>query len=232
MTTTCVKQANLPGQSHVAEGPIDHLGMYAMHYAFRRDISDIVDAVRRGSPDDTAQWQRLHDYWEFFVDFLHHHHTAEDECYWPQLAADVHARGTAADLEIVKAMESEHETLDASLTRCDSMFAAVVDGPTQENILDLYEELATLRSVLDEHMAHEERETLPLVQRVMDPTTYKQVEKAIGKTYSLRHVLVLAAWALHGLPPDVQREIAPLPQRILFQLTHRRFARRHEAAFR
>jgi hypothetical protein len=29
-------QLSLPGQSHTAEGPHDHTGMYGMHFGFRR----------------------------------------------------------------------------------------------------------------------------------------------------------------------------------------------------
>jgi hemerythrin-like domain-containing protein len=204
--------------------------MYAMHYAFRRDITDLVEAARRTPADDLAAWGRLRDYWLFFVGMLHHHHAAEDECYWPRLAEDVRARGTAADLAIVKAMKAEHEALDASLHACAAHFDAVAAGPRSADVEELCTKLAELRAVLDEHMGHEEREALPLVQRVMTPDTYRQIEKAIGKTYSLRHAFALAAWALYGVAPEVRREFTPVPQRILYRLTHRRFERRHRAA--
>jgi hypothetical protein len=65
----------------------------------------------------------------------------------------------------------------------------------------------------------------------MTPRTYRQVEKAIGKTYPRRMVFVLAPWPLYGPPHALRSEIAPLPQRILYRLTRRSFERRHRAAF-
>ena len=38
-------QLSLPGQSHTAEGPHDHTGMYVMHFGFRRDLTNFASAV-------------------------------------------------------------------------------------------------------------------------------------------------------------------------------------------
>ena len=86
-------QICLPGQSHVAEGPHDHSGMYVMHFALRRDLDHFVPAVRRTPVGDTDTWEALRDRWLFFADVLHHHHGVEDSTYWPTVAQRARSAG-------------------------------------------------------------------------------------------------------------------------------------------
>ena len=76
-------QIDLPGQACIADGPIDHTGMYVMHFALRRDIADLVSATALTPPTETVTWRALARYWALFAEALHHHHTAEDDHYWP-----------------------------------------------------------------------------------------------------------------------------------------------------
>src|SRR6478735_9399274 len=91
-------QLDLPGQTHVAEGPLDQTGMYVMHYAFRRDLAAFASSVRATPLGDHDTWEALTHRWARFAATLHHHHTAEDTLYWPMLLVAVEARGTEADL--------------------------------------------------------------------------------------------------------------------------------------
>lgn len=228
-------QLRLPGQAHVADGPIDHTGMYVMHFAFRRDLADLAAAVVRTPVTDAATWRALSHYWRLFADLLHHHHTAEDEVYWPALAAAVRRQGTAADELTVAAMADEHAALGPALESCRLGFAELLTTPSAEGVARLRERLGDARRVIEEHMSHEERETLPLVSRVMDHATYAAVEKRIGRKYPLRVLGTMVPWAFHHLPVGAEQELlarAPAPQRVLLWLTRRRFARRHGAAFR
>ena len=99
MTTTqhTKAQLTLPGQSHTAEGPHDHTGMYVMHFGFRRDLANLASAVANTPLGDTSTWSALQVRWQLFADILHHHHAAEDDYYWPALSAAVQLRGTADD---------------------------------------------------------------------------------------------------------------------------------------
>ena len=53
------RQLDLPGQTHVAEGPHDMTGMYVMHHAFRRDLAAFASSVRATPLGDTATWEAL-----------------------------------------------------------------------------------------------------------------------------------------------------------------------------
>ena len=229
------RQIDLPGQTHVAEGPHDHTGMYVMHHAFRRDLAAFASSVRATPLSDTATWEALVRRWARFGAALHHHHTAEDELYWPALLRAVEARGTAADVAEVRAMSEEHAGIDPLLEAVTGGFAAVVDHPCEEhrNALDI--RLAGLREVLGEHLHHEETVVLPLVQRVMTTEEYLAVEKAIGKSYPVRDTAFLIGWAMHGLPPagrDAMIALAGAPYRVRHALVRGRFERAERAAFR
>ena len=61
-------QLDLPGQTHVAEGPNDQTGMYVMHFAFRRDLAAFASSVRATPLGDHETWQALGARWARFAD--------------------------------------------------------------------------------------------------------------------------------------------------------------------
>ncbi len=228
-------QLDLPGQTHVAPGPHDHTGMYVMHHAFRRDLAAFASSVRATPLGDHATWQALTTRWARFDATLHHHHTAEDEHYWPVLLTAVESRGTDADRAEVRAMSDEHADIDPLVGACADGFAAVLEHPCEEhrNALDI--RLAGLREVLDEHLRHEETVVLPLVQRVMTASDYQAVEAAIGKSYPVRDVPFIVGWVLEGLPEEGRAAMfamAGAPYRLVHAVVRRRFARAESRAFR
>ena len=228
-------QVNLPGQAYVAEGPHDHTGMYLMHFALRRDLANLTSAAANTPLGAGDSWQALHARWRLFAEILHHHHTVEDDLYWPVLAEAVTARGTTADHALIAEMAGEHAEIDPALAAVAEAFESVLAHPcgAHRNALDV--RLATLREALDVHLSHEERETLPLVQRVMTDEQYARVEQGVERAYPLRMVPTLIPWVCHRLPPDVAEQTlaagGPL-YRLLFRLTRGRFERRERLAFR
>ena len=228
-------QLDLPGQTHVAEGPHDHTGMYVMHHAFRRDLAAFASSVRATPLGDHDTWQALIRRWARFATVLHHHHSAEDDHYWPVLLRAAEARGTEDDRAEVRAMGEEHAEIDPLVGACADGFAAVGEHPCEEhrNALDI--RLAGLREVLDEHLRHEETVVLPLVQRVMTAREYAAVEKALGKSYPVRDVPFIVGWVMHGLPSEARQQMLTLAgggYRLLHALVRRRFGRAESRAFR
>jgi hemerythrin-like domain-containing protein len=229
------QQLDLPGQTHVAEGPHDQTGMYVMHHALRRDLAAFRSAVPRTPLGDTATWRALAARWTRFAEVLHHHHTAEDEAYWPLLASAVAGRGTAEDRAEVAAMAEEHAGIDPELEACGTAFAAVVEHPcdAHRNALDL--RVAGLQELLLEHLRHEEGVVLPMLQRIWTEEEFAAAEEGVQKYYPLREAPFLVAWALWELPEPAQRRMVALAGRaygVLHVLARRGFARRERAAFR
>ena len=234
-TTADRPQLDLPGQTFLAEGPHDHTGMYVMHHAFRRDLAAFASSVGATPLGDLDTWRALTARWARFAATLHHHHTAEDELYWPVLITAVEARGTDADRAEVRAMSDEHAEIDPLLRACGAGFTAVVDHPCEEHRNALAIRLAGLREVLGEHLRHEETVVLPLVQRAMTEAEMQGVEKAIGRSYPVREMPFIVGWAMEGLPTDAREAmfaLAGAPYRVVYALVRPWFRRREARAFR
>jgi iron-sulfur cluster repair protein YtfE (RIC family) len=228
-------QIALPGQRHVAEGPLDLTGMYMAHHAFRRDLARFAVAARQTPVDDVEVWRALAVRWEQFSGILHHHHTTEDDVLWPQLLEIVDATGDTAGRETLEAMEAEHDLIDPLLQSCADGFAAMAHGPDAATRDRLAATTETARDTLSHHMGHEETEALPLVQRLLSAEGWERVEKAAGSGKSARDLLFLVPWVADGLTSEqLEAAFRSVGQslRVMLVLTRARHARREALAFR
>lgn len=128
--------------------------MYALHDALRREL-DRVARLTDTPTDHPGTLLKATVTWELFSTYLHVHHTSEDDSLWPALREVV----PATDLALLDAMEAEHAVIDPALI-------AVESSATPEA---LAENVAVLRDRLTAHLAHEERQTLPLIAAVLSP---------------------------------------------------------------
>jgi hemerythrin-like domain-containing protein len=234
-TRTPSAQLTLPGQAHTAEGPLDMSAMYVMHHAFRRDLARFERAVRRTPLEDAGTWRALADRWQQFGMVLHHHHTVEDTTIWPPLLARCGAAGDEAGRATLTAMQAEHETIDPQLTACATGFAAMAQDPRADVRDRLADDLATMHDGLHRHLAHEETDALPLVQRHLSAEEWAESEKVAKKAYGLRQLGFLVPWAATGLDrQSIDRAFAGAGPvfRLLYALTRKRFARGEALAFR
>ena len=237
MSTTAAArpQLDLPGQAHVAEGPLDMTGMYTMHFAFRRDLTHFVEAVRRTPVGEHGVWVALQQRWGRFFEVLHHHHASEDEHIWPATRAHAAEAGRTEAVAVLDSMEAEHELIDPALTACTDAFAAMVEHPCADHRNALDVEVTEVRELLVNHLAREESEAIPLVQELMSQEEWDAAEKAIGKEYGLRIIPFAVPWVFKGLPADKAAEVLPLlalPHRVLLRVLRPGFDRREAVAFR
>ena len=235
-TTTTTRPAtghlmSLAGQAHVAEGPLDLNGMYMAHHAFRRDLVRFAAAARQTPVEDVEVWQALAVRWEQFGSILHHHHTTEDDVLWPQLLDLADAEGRAT----LEAMEAEHEVIDPMLAACAAGFAAMAQSADEATRARLAATTETARDTLSDHMAHEEREALPLVQELLSEEGWQRVEKAAGSGKGLKDLMFLAPWIADGLTPEQLDTVVAMigtPFRWMLAITRGRYARGETIAFR
>jgi hemerythrin-like domain-containing protein len=233
--TTTVPQVCLPGQAHVADGPYDQTGMYLMHHAFRRDLDHFVRAVRATPVGDVATWKALAARWDRFAVVLHHHHEVEDASIWPVLVERARTSGAVDDEQVLLAMEAEHDGIDPALEAVRAAFAKLSEHPCDDHRNALDVRMTSARGLLEAHLAHEETEALPILQRTMTVAEFAASEKAAGKAYPLSSVPFLVPWVLDGLPGTQGYEFIAAQGRayaVLHRLTRRRFERGERAAFR
>jgi hemerythrin-like domain-containing protein len=126
--------------------------MRALHAALRRDLSRLADVAWQLEGSTGAPPAVLAG-WDAFRAQLDNHHSAEDDDLWPVLRRELSDPG---ELASVDAMVEEHRQIPPALAGVD---AALRGGG------DLADPVGRLSAVVLDHLAHEEREVLPLLER-------------------------------------------------------------------
>ena len=206
----------LPGTDAARHGTgdADLTVMLAAHDAFRRDL---VSLARAASAADRADPQRREPVglgWQVFKRQLHFHHTGEDRHIWPRLADRLaHSEGAMSTLAV---MEEEHARVDPLLEAVDGAFADPAG--------DLGAAVDELVTTLHGHLAHEERDALPLIGTALTAGEWRAVGTRLGRENGLSGSSEFFAWMLDGIPADevtaVLAELPP-PLRLVYRLAWR-----------
>ncbi|NDU71305.1 hemerythrin domain-containing protein [Actinomadura sp. DSM 109109] len=178
--------------------------MYAMHNALRRELEHLAKVTAR-EDDDPRRILAAAAGWELFKTALHAHHTAEDEALWPVLRQTLHGR--ADDLALLDAMEAEHAAVDPLIEAIDI---------GAEPVGDLVDALAT---ALTAHLAHEEKEALPLIDATMTPEQVQNFGQVHGRHVGPDAPRVLP-WLLDGVDEATAAStlsVLPEPARAAFE---------------
>jgi hypothetical protein len=236
MTTTQlqpVSQIRLPGQEAAPEGPIDMIGMFLMHFAFRRDLSAFARAVATTPVGDQPTWRALTERWAKFGHVLHAHHTREDTYLWPQVIEKAWAAGDAEAVATLEAMHAEHAEIDPLLESVSSGLATLASTPDRDARAALEVRVATTRDSLVRHLAHEERDALAIAQQHFTAAEWELMEHERRET--LRELTFMVPWIVHRLPDNAWPRAAAFGGPVMVgiaKLCRRSFERQERAAFR
>jgi hemerythrin-like domain-containing protein len=182
---------------------LDMTAMYAAHQALRRDLELVARTAAR-TDDDPRQILRTMAGWELFKKALHVHHTGEDEGLWPVMRES--SAGRPDDLALLDAMEAEHAQIDPILAAVDA--AAGDPEPDPQRLGDLTDALVV---ALTEHLKHEEKEALPLIQAIVSEAQWQRFGQANARLIGPDAALLLP-WMLDGAGDEVLATmLAPLP---------------------
>jgi hypothetical protein len=234
-TTGPRPQLTLPLQSHTAEGPYDQTGMYVMHHALRRDFLRFLAAVQNTPVSEGEVWTALERRWDRFSDILHHHHGAEDDNLWPVLLGHAEQSGSQEDLQLLADMAAEHARIDPALKACHEAFAEMRGHPCEEHRNVLETRLAEAHEGLIEHLAHEEGQALPMLQRTLSEEENKAFEKAAESAYPLKMIPFLLPWAMEEVPDEARERLlasTPPGYGLMLRLLRPRYLRGEQRAFR
>lgn len=226
----------LPGQAAAPPGPCDMTGMYLMHHAFRRDLRDLGLAARNTPVADRQTWRELGLRWQRFGHLLHEHHSVEDRVLWPVLTERTAAADDADGEAVLLAMEAEHALIDPLLARAGDLVARLSAGPDTAAAQELPEVLAEAAQVLGDHLAHEERAAVVLVQRHIGGAEWDELERTEFRGRpSLGELGFQLPWMTHEVPEEVVagmvRAAGPVFGLVL-RFSRPGFLRHQRAAFR
>jgi iron-sulfur cluster repair protein YtfE (RIC family) len=201
----------LPGTdaARYGTGDADLTIMIAAHDTFRRDLTRLARTASAANLSDPARRQPIAAGWDLFKRQLHMHHTAEDEIIWPTLRPRL--AHSAAALSVLDAMEAEHQLIDPLLAAVDTEFAG---GDRLADVID------ALTSALTSHLAHEERDGLPLIGAALTAAEWRGAGRKMASKNGIAGSSEMFAWMLDGADPEHAAATLgqlPPPLRLLYR---------------
>jgi hypothetical protein len=185
----------------------------AMHDALRRDI-DRVDAAARAARGTTADLELD---WHELRARLERHHRAEDGDLWPILRRRLTA---SADLHEVDHMFEEHRALSTAIIAVDRVVTSGSDAAPA---------IGALRQALRDHLDHEERSVLPLLERHLSRAEWRDFLIAERRKTPWRERPEFLGWVLDDAnAADAAAVLSELPPP--GRLVYRRIIRPRHAA--
>jgi iron-sulfur cluster repair protein YtfE (RIC family) len=178
---------------HVPGETVDLTMMYAFHDGLRRDVAIIAKSAAV-TGDDPTRLTATHFGWDLFKRFLTIHHAAEDEILWPRLLELLADRPD--DVELLDAMEREHNRIDPLIAAIDAALADEQNGHA-----GLGDATDAFAHELNAHLVHEEEEALPLISKELPPVDWARFADAQRNQIGLGLAPRYVPWLLDGATP-------------------------------
>jgi hypothetical protein len=185
--------------------------MYMAHIMFRREIG-LAPALIRGVADGDAERAAVvADHVRLVDTVLHHHHEAEDEHLWHRLIA----RAGAGAEPVVRTMTDQHGTIDELLGEVRAELTPWSEGADPVRGTALAETLTLLHERLVEHLAVEEEQALPLIEKHITAAEWGQMIAAgAADVAPERMPLIFGLMAYEADPGTVRDIIASMPPEV------------------
>lgn len=204
---------------------LDTRDMVVVHQAMRREVRLAPAAVRRTPGDDRRRVRRVARHLQQLTLGVTLHHEGEDRLLWPKLQA----RAPEQLAPLIDLMERQHQTVHELILAVDAHRTAWAAHPDPATQARLAATLSRLSQALDEHLAAEERDVLPLAAAHLTAGEWQELGRdgvaAIPKTQA---ALAFGTMMYEGDPEviDLILSQAPAPVRLLLpRIAPRAYAR-------
>ncbi|HSK26730.1 MAG TPA: hemerythrin domain-containing protein [Jiangellales bacterium] len=214
-----------------ASEPADTRMMGIVHGALRRDLLRVRETV--GTPPYPTGRQRralgAHVVW--LMDFLHAHHTSEDEGLWPA----VRAKNPGVDA-LLESLEADHRRIEpaaATLRAAGERYAATAGDDARVELVTALDELGP---VLFPHLDREVAEAMPVVSQTLTHGEWRAIEQKHNiKPKSLSELGFEGHWLLDGIDDEghdvVVHAVPAVPRFVLLHGFARAYRRRVAAVW-
>lgn len=141
---------------------------YLVHRALRRNARRLADATATYDRPDPRRTRALVRWCRGFIEELHCHHTIEDDAMFPALVARVPEAA-----ELIARTDAEHATMDEIFVRMEAgLTTLAAGGPVQ----GLHEAARDLADLLDDHLAFEDAEVIPVFEQHFTAEEYRKLD--------------------------------------------------------
>jgi len=206
--------------------PADTRMMGIVHGALRRDLLRARE-VAGTEPYPTGRQRRaLGEHVVWLMDFLHAHHTSEDEGLWPAVRAK--NPDTAVLLDSLEVDHRRIEPAAAAVRAAGSAYAASLGDVEQAALVAAIDELG---EVLFPHLDREVSEAMPVVSQTITDGEWRAIEQEHNiKPKRLSQLGFEGHWLLDGIDAEgyavVTGTVPAIPRFILLHGFARPYRRR------
>jgi hemerythrin-like domain-containing protein len=208
---------------------IDTNEMLLIHRVLRREVGALPELIRRAN-NDPARARIVGPHAVEMLDFLHVHHSGEDELLWPVLRPRVAVEG-----DLLDRMEAQHHQVAAAIADVERDlpgWTTSADPVTGERIAT---RLGEMNAVLTEHLAEEEKQILPLVAANFSQAEWDALGKHGFAAVPGKRRLFVLGLILEDTDESERRTFmqkVPPPARVAYKLIGRRQWEREVATIR
>lgn len=192
-----------------------------IHRLFRRLFAEAPGLVRAVEPGDTERARHLSRHLHGITALLHVHHRTEDEFFWDRMTE----RAPACGLHVAL-MRRQHGAVSDRLDLVDAIidrWSRAADAATAARLAD---ELDEVDRLLVEHLADEERDAFPVLDRILSDAEWDDIHRHARRHKPPLPIFVLLGLMIESVPePERDEWIAtqlPAPLRAAYRIAGRR----------
>ena len=209
-----------------AGDPADTQMMGIVHRALCRDLVRTRDVLACEPYPQGQQRRALGEHVVWLMEFLHAHHTSEDEGLWPLVRTRNPAAGALLD-----SLEADHRQIAPAAEALTAAGRRYAETTADEPRAELAGAVDTLAAVLFPHLEREVDEAMPVVSASITQAEWHAVEKKYNiKPKSLAQLGMEGHWLLDGIDAEgyqvVVHTVPAVPRFILLHGFARSYRRR------
>jgi hemerythrin-like domain-containing protein len=199
------------------DGPADTRMMGIVHDALKRDLVRARRVIGGDPPPVGAQREALGRHVGWMIDFLHAHHTGEDEGLWPL----VRERNPAA-VALLDSLEADHARISPAADAVAEAARRYLATTASEPASALVTALDELLDVLVPHLDREVADAMPVVSASITNREWNAVEQEHNiKPKSTRQLATEGHWLIEGIDAEgYELVVHKVPAALRFVLIH------------